>query len=60
MPTAIYPGTSTRIRIKSTLTRRWGWSTRYAPKTPEIAPDAPRHGVRAASPELFNRQKQGR
>ena len=32
-------------KMKSMLTRTCGYSTRYAPSTPEIAPDAPTVGT---------------
>ena len=45
MPIATTAGTGTRNRNRKTMTRFVGNMTRYAPSTPEMAPDAPRVGM---------------
>ena len=45
MPMATMAGTGIGKRNRKTVTRFVGNMTRYAPRTPEIAPDAPSVGM---------------
>jgi hypothetical protein len=49
-PTTTTAGTFAIIRRSRTRTLRRGKSMRYAPRTPEIAPDAPRLGTSRLPP----------